>query len=160
GASTSPSGDRARPYHRAPRQTVPATPGPCRRHAAAITGRGASLTTARFDAITLEELRARGGIKWSRHPGKIGAFIAEMDFGTAPPITRALHDAVDEGAFGYLPPRLVGRLAEACAEWYRTRYGWDVPASRIRPLPDVIAAFSATIQYFTRPGSPIILPSP
>ncbi|MFO7249721.1 MAG: MalY/PatB family protein [Actinomycetes bacterium] len=118
------------------------------------------MTTARFDAITLEELRARGGIKWSRHPGKIGAFIAEMDFGTAPPITRALHDAVDEGAFGYLPPRLVGRLAEACAEWYRTRYGWDVPASRIRPLPDVIAAFSATIQYFTRPGSPIILPTP
>ncbi|GGM70653.1 aminotransferase [Thermopolyspora flexuosa] len=118
------------------------------------------MTTARFDAITIEELRARGGIKWSRYPGKIGAFIAEMDFDVAPPITRALHEGVDEGAFGYLPPPLVDDMARACAEWYRTRYGWDVPAARIRPMADVIAAFTATIRFFTRPGSPIILPTP
>src|SRR5690625_4850126 len=40
-----------------------------------------------FDGITIDELRARGSVKWSRFPGAIGAFIAEMDFGTAPEVT-------------------------------------------------------------------------
>jgi len=118
------------------------------------------LTTSRLDDISIETLRARGSIKWSRFPGKIGAFIAEMDFGVAPAITEALHAGVADGAFGYLPPPLAERMAQACAGWLRTRYGWDVPAARIRPIGDVAAAFTATIRYFSRPGSPVILPTP
>jgi cystathionine beta-lyase len=115
--------------------------------------------TSRFDDISIDALRAGGTIKWS-HPGKIGAFIAEMDFGAAPPIIEALHAAVDEAVFGYLPPPLIERMAEACADWSRARYGWTVPPAAIRPVPDVVAAFTATIRHFTRPGSPVIVPTP
>src|SRR4051794_8559303 len=66
-----------------------------------------------FDEVTLDDLRAAGGLKWSRHPEAVGAFIAEMDFGTAPPILHALHEAVDEGLFGYLPESLVIQMAQA-----------------------------------------------
>ncbi|MEV5413590.1 aminotransferase class I/II-fold pyridoxal phosphate-dependent enzyme [Thermopolyspora sp. NPDC052614] len=118
------------------------------------------MTTSRFDDISIDALREAGSVKWSNFPGKIGAFIAEMDFGTAAPITEALHAAVDVGAFGYLPPALIDRMARSCAQWSRSRYGWDVPPAAIRPVPDVVAAFSAAIQYFTRPGSPVILPTP
>ena len=56
-----------------------------------------------FDALTEDALRAAGSLKWTRYGDVIGAFVAEMDFGTAPVVTRALHDAVDAGALGYLP---------------------------------------------------------
>jgi cystathionine beta-lyase len=115
---------------------------------------------ARFDEIRIESLRAAGALKWTLFPGKAGAFVAEMDFGIAPPITRALHDAVDAGGFGYLPPALVDRMSEVYAEWSRTRYGWDVPPGNVRPLADVVAGLVAAIEHFSRPGAPVILPTP
>jgi len=114
----------------------------------------------RFDEIGIDTLRDLGSVKWSLFPDAIGAFIAEMDFGVAPPITRALHAAVDEGNFGYLPRALAQRMAEAYVEWSRTRYGWEVPAENVRPLADVLAALAVTIEHFSTPGSPVIIPTP
>jgi cystathionine beta-lyase len=116
--------------------------------------------TARFDEIRIETLRQLGAVKWSQFPGKVGAFIAEMDFGTAPAVSQALHAGVDAATFGYLPRPLVERMSEAYAEWSRTRYGWDVPPADVRPLPDVVAGLVAAIEHFSRPGSPVILPTP
>ena len=50
-----------------------------------------------------------------------------MDFGTAPVVTRAVHDAVDAGALGDLPPAAAAAMAQACADWQLRRYGWAVP---------------------------------
>ncbi|WP_127573867.1 MalY/PatB family protein [Georgenia faecalis] len=113
-----------------------------------------------FDGVTIDELRGIGGVKWTAYPGTIGAFVAEMDFGTAPAITQALHSAVDVGSFGYLPTAMATRMSEAYAEWSRTRYGWEVPAERVRPLPDVLAGLEAAIRHFSTPGSAVILPTP
>lgn len=115
---------------------------------------------AGFDGLTVEELRRRGGLKWSLFPGAIGSFVAEMDFGTAPAVTQALHAAVDGGAFGYLPPALLAGMSEAYAAWSRDRYGWAVPPERVRPLADVLAGMAAAVEHFSRPGSPVILPTP
>ena len=68
-----------------------------------------------FDALSEDSLRARGSLKWTRYGDAIGAFVAEMDFGTAPAVTRALHRAVDGGALGYLPAAVAEGMAEACA---------------------------------------------
>lgn len=116
--------------------------------------------TSRFDEVRIETLRELGSVKWTQFPGKVGAFIAEMDFGTAPAVTRALHRAVDAAAFGYLPQALVEQMSEAYAGWSRTRYGWDVPPANVRPLADVVAGLVAAIEHFSRPGSPVILPTP
>jgi bifunctional pyridoxal-dependent enzyme with beta-cystathionase and maltose regulon repressor activities len=65
------------------------------------------------DQITPDELRARGSVKWSRGgPDAIGAFIAEMDFGAAPPIEAALTEAVSRADFGYLGDRLAAQLPD------------------------------------------------
>jgi cystathionine beta-lyase len=113
-----------------------------------------------FDGITVERLRELGGLKWTAFPGAIGAFVAEADYGVAPPIARALHDAVDRGLFGYRPEWLGRRLAEATAEWQLSTYGWEVPPDRIHPLADVVAGLDAAISFFSAPGSPVILPTP
>ena len=121
-----------------------------------------------LDAISVDTLRKRGSVKWSPEGGEdgpyggdlIGAFVAEMDFGTAPAVTQALHAAVDAALFGYLPAALVRSMAEACARWQRERYGWQVSADDVHPLPDVVQAFELAITHFSRPGSPVILPTP
>ncbi|SFT51052.1 cystathione beta-lyase [Geodermatophilus amargosae] len=105
-------------------------------------------------------LRAQGSLKWSRHPEALGAWVAEMDLGTAPAVTRALHAAVDRGLFGYLPDWLADDLSRATAGFLRGRHGWEVPAERIRPLADVLAGLSAAITHLSRPGSPVVLPTP
>jgi cystathionine beta-lyase len=112
-----------------------------------------------FDA-TIDELRAVGGLKWSLHPEAIGAFVAEMDFGTAPPVAAAMHEAVDSGLLGYLPEHLVARMARAWCGWAADHYGWTVPPERVRPLGDVVAGLEAAIQHFCAPGAPVILPTP
>jgi cystathionine beta-lyase len=114
----------------------------------------------RFDDLTVAELRRRGGLKWSLYPGAIGSFVAETDFGTAPAVTEALHAAVDAAAFGYLPPPLLQAMSEAYTAWSADRYGWAVPPERVRPVADVLAALAAAIEHFSRPGSPVVLPTP
>ena len=118
------------------------------------------MNSSPFDAITEDELRRTGGMKWSAHPDAIGAFVAEMDFGTAPAVTAALHEWVDGGLFGYPPAGIVEQMTQAGADWQRDAYGWDVPVERVRPLADVLSGLSAVIELFTKPGSAIVLPTP
>ena len=116
--------------------------------------------TLGFDALSEDSLRAAGGLKWTRYGPAIGAFVAEMDFGTAPEVTAALHDAVDRGRLGYLTTEAASDMARACAGWLRCRYGWEVPADWITPLADVVAGLQVAIERFTPPGSPVVLPTP
>ncbi|TYP89144.1 MalY/PatB family protein [Blastococcus xanthinilyticus] len=113
-----------------------------------------------FDSLSEEGLRAAGSLKWTRYGGAIGAFVAEMDFGTAPAVTRALTAAVEDSRFGYLTPEAAADMARACALWQADRYGWAVPPEWVTPLPDVLAGLQAAIEHFTPPGSPVVLPTP
>ena len=113
-----------------------------------------------FDALTEDALRAGGSLKWTKYGSAIGAFVAEMDFGTAPAVTRVLHEAVDAGRLGYLTPETADAMAAAYADWSARRYGWTVPSERITPLPDVVAGLQVAIEHFTPPGSPVVLPTP
>lgn len=113
-----------------------------------------------FDALTVEQLRARGSVKWTRFPDAIGAFVAEMDFGVAEPVERALHDAVAAAAFGYLPEQASHALSDAAAEWFRSRYHWSVEPERIRPVADVLSALDVVLDRFGDASVPVVLPTP
>ncbi len=115
---------------------------------------------SRYDEITEADLRAAGSMKWTAYPGKTGAWVAEMDFGVAPAIQEALSSAAARGLTGYLPPWLTADLARATADWYASRFGWEIPVGRIHPVPDVIAAFESTIEHFMPAGSAVIVPTP
>lgn len=114
----------------------------------------------RIDAHDLAALRAGGGMKWIDPEAPIGAFVAEMDFGVAPEITRALHDAVDGARFGYLTQPLVDDLREATAARLRAAHGWSIQPSQVYPVADVIKVLEVAIEHFTRPGSKVIVPTP
>ena len=118
------------------------------------------MTAAEFDRIDVGTLRRGGSVKWSMYPEAIGAFVAEMDFGTAPPVTAALHAAVDAAVFGYLPAGTVEHMSAAYAAWSRDRYGWAVDPVDVRPVADVVAGLRLAIEHFSAPGTPVVLPTP
>jgi cysteine-S-conjugate beta-lyase len=114
-----------------------------------------------IDATTAAMLRARGSLKWTvPGPDGFGAAVAEMDFGAAPAILDALAALSADANFGYLPPALADQLAAACAEFQRRRYGWAVDPALVHHVPDVLKALEIAITRFSRPGSPVILPTP
>ncbi|MGO1316637.1 MAG: MalY/PatB family protein [Cellulomonadaceae bacterium] len=115
---------------------------------------------AELDRITVTQLRAAGSVKWTAYPDTIAAWVAEMDYGVAPEIGDALADTIQAGMLGYVPPWLQRKASAACSGWLRDRYGWEVPPVRVRPVADVLNALEATITHFSRPGSPVILPTP
>ena len=114
----------------------------------------------RVDATTIESLWATGATKWSSPDGSIGAFVAEMDFGIDPRITTALHDAVDSGAFGYMPKGVAADLSESTASFLERRYAWKVAPGDIRAIPDVIMGLELAMEHCSAPGSKIIVPTP
>jgi cystathionine beta-lyase len=115
---------------------------------------------AAVDAVDPDALRAGGSVKWTAHPEAIGAFVAEMDFGMAPPITVALREAVDAGRTGYLPAALADGLRDATAAWCADRFDWAVDPAAVQPVGDVIAALELMLRHYSDPSAPVIVPTP
>ncbi|WEK61709.1 MAG: aminotransferase class I/II-fold pyridoxal phosphate-dependent enzyme [Candidatus Microbacterium colombiense] len=113
-----------------------------------------------FDARTRFDLDRPASRKWSLHPGNIGAWVAEMDFGVAPEIAEALHRAIEEENLGYLSPPLAAELGAATADWMRDEYGWAVDPERVHPVSDVMAALRVAVEEYAPAGSPVIVPTP
>lgn len=114
---------------------------------------------------TPDQLRRTGSLKWTgirTADGRptIGAWVAEMDFATAPPVAAAMKAAIDDGLLGYQPSWLAGRVADALAEFQQRRFGWEVPADHIRLVASVLPALNATMDHLVRPGAPVIVPTP
>jgi cystathionine beta-lyase len=118
------------------------------------------MTHTRFDAITRDELSRASSRKWSLHPGTIGAWVAEMDFGTAPAVTEALHRAVDAGDLGYLAPATTRLMAEATSAWLKSDCDWDIAPENIHPVSDVMSALEVAITKFSPDGTGVIIPTP
>lgn len=116
-----------------------------------------------FDRITVDELRHSGSLKWTGQQEALGAWVAEMDFGTAPGVLEAAAQTVTSGLVGYAPEHLVSSLQEATADWLGARYGWRLEPAQVRPLPNVGTIFDAAIMHFSpahRPQAPIVLLTP
>jgi cystathionine beta-lyase len=113
-----------------------------------------------YDLRTRAQLDRPESRKWSLHPGAIGAWVAEMDFGVAPPVAEALHRAVDDENLGYLSPAVAARLGEATADWMLREYGWRVDPERVHPVSDVMAALGVAVGEYAPAGSPVIVPTP
>lgn len=114
---------------------------------------------------TESQLRQTGSLKWTgvtASDGKptLGAWVAEMDFGTAPEVAERIKRAIDEGLLGYLPPWLSTATAESLVRFQERRFGWEIRPQWVRVANSVLGALEATINRLTRPGSPIIVPEP
>ena len=92
--------------------------------------------------------------------GCIGAFIAEMDYGLAPYIQQAIDSACDHCKLGYIPEPWKRRVAEACAGWQKSHYGWDVDPDIIRVVPDVLEAYEIFLRELVGAGNAVVVLTP
>ncbi|SMQ85465.1 cystathione beta-lyase [Devosia lucknowensis] len=119
-----------------------------------------SALAEQWDALTTHDLEARGSIKWTRFPGTIGAWVAEMDFGIAPPIAQAIRATADTLETGYMPNGLALDLGDASASFLKRRFGWSVEPEHVGLLGDVLRAYELAFTYWRKPDQPIVLPTP
>lgn len=125
-----------------------------------MTASAAHALTASWDALTPEVMRARGSLKWVRYPEAIGAWVAEMDLGTAPAVTEVLQRAVQDASLGYTPDHLARAVRQEVARYQQQAFGWEVAEPDVSLAPDVLSVLMTLVTRHTRPGSPVIVPTP
>lgn len=112
------------------------------------------------DALTREQLARPESRKWGLDLDSIGAWVAEMDLGTAPAVEEALVSGARDRRFGYVTPDSAREVAGATADWYADEYGWRPDPDLVHSVTDVLSALELAVRYFSRPDSAIIVPTP
>lgn len=112
---------------------------------------------AQLDPALLRQQRT--SIKWARYPEDVlPLFVAEMDFAVAPVIRQAIVERVEASDIGYLDGP--GPLAPAFADFARDRWGWDIPAERIRIATDVATGVVESLRVARPNGGRLAIPTP
>jgi aspartate/methionine/tyrosine aminotransferase len=86
--------------------------------------------------------------------------IGEPDFPTPAPIVRAGIRALEKGELYYTPSPGLPQLRQAIAGYYRSRYGVEVPPSRIIVTTGSSAALLLTCAVLIDPGAEVLLADP
>ncbi|MBV9093793.1 MAG: aminotransferase class I/II-fold pyridoxal phosphate-dependent enzyme [Streptosporangiaceae bacterium] len=111
-----------------------------------------------FQDLDLGRLRRRHSEKWRTYPPDVlPAFIAEMDYDLAEPVTAALRSAIDLSDCGYAHP---DGLGEAFARFAALRHGWEVDPRSVHLVPDVMAGADAIFRLALRPGDGVVINTP
>ena len=111
-----------------------------------------------FDAVPLDELRARTSIKWRHYPPDVlPLWVAEMDVPLAEPVVRAVADAMRRGDTGY---DVEGLYGEAFAPFARDRHGWELDPATARSVTDVMVGSAEVLSLLTDPGDAVVINPP
>ena len=107
-----------------------------------------------------EQLRARGGIKWTYAPPDIlPAWVAETDLGIAPVVTEAVREAVERGDFGYPPLDQHTAVPEAFAAYAQGHWAWTVDPAHVVLVGDVMAGVLLALKTLCD-NAPVLVPTP
>lgn len=112
-----------------------------------------------YNALTVEQLRARGSNKWNTYGDALALWVAEMDVPWCEPVKAAVLDAVERQETGY--PRFTQpELNEAFADYAREHYGLDLDPADIVNVGDVLRALELGLELFSPEGAGVIVPTP
>jgi cysteine-S-conjugate beta-lyase len=115
---------------------------------------------ARIVDLTDDELRARGGLKWTHPPADVlAAWVAEADVAPAPVVWRAIREAVLRGDFGYPPFDAATGLPQALADHARRQWGWAIDPDHVVLTADVMSGIGLALTTLCDPG-PVVVPTP
>ena len=116
-----------------------------------------------FENVELDWLRAKSGAKWHRHPDRLNAWVADMDFAPAPAILDAVRRRADRGDLGYPDwgwPRPRSPVVQLFAERSAARYGWSFDPDEVVEFCDVVQAVQVMLHIGTAPGDGVVLHTP
>lgn len=113
-----------------------------------------------YDFDTPVNRRGTCSYKWDTPPDSdiLPMWVADMDFRTAPAVTRALAERVEQGVFGYT--KVPDRYYEAVIKWFAERHGYNIKKEEIIYTSGVVPAISAIIKALCKPGDKVITQTP
>jgi cystathionine beta-lyase len=114
-----------------------------------------------FDRLDPDEIRSRGGAKWSVIPDDVlPAWVADMDFPVAEPIQQAIAEAARRSAFGYALPSDRHELVPAFCDRVAERFSWTVVPGRVALLTDIVQGLYLGSELFSEPGDGVAIQTP
>ncbi|HKY15988.1 MAG TPA: aminotransferase class I/II-fold pyridoxal phosphate-dependent enzyme [Microthrixaceae bacterium] len=114
-----------------------------------------------FDGMTIERLRGRRGMKWSRYGDEVlPAWIAEPDTAVCPAVRDAVEALLDRGDLGYPADGAARSVAEEFSVRQQRRFGWSADPSLVRVAPEAIQVISFFVDRCTAPGEPVAIHLP
>lgn len=113
-----------------------------------------------YDFDTIIPRRESRSYKWdsASDPEVLPMWVADMDFRTAPAVTRALERRARQGVFGYT--KVPDAYFEAVIGWFGQRHGLQIRQEWILFTTGVVPALSAVIKALTAPGERVIVQGP
>ena len=112
-----------------------------------------------YDFDTERDRRDSDSAKWRKYgPGVLPMWVADMDFISAEPVLRALHERVDHGFFGYTQP--MEELCQAIRLRLKSLYAWEIQKEDLFFLPGLVTGLNFAIQAFAAPGEGVLVQPP
>lgn len=118
--------------------------------------------------LTVEEMRARRGVKWNRFPSDVlPAWVADMDFAVPDEVQAAIEAVVSRRDYGYGNGYGVREgkdgLAEAFVDYASANFDWGSHALNpdgVLPVTDLIQGMFSPVYAFSEPGDGIVVQTP
>lgn len=86
-------------------------------------------------------------------------WVADMDFGCAEPILKALHERIDKKIFGYTMYDTDECLG-AVLNWYKKRYGWEEQKENLFFCGGIVSAYAVLLNLLTKEGEGVVIQRP
>lgn len=119
-----------------------------------------------YDFETLVKRKEKGSSKWNQmiqwnpdvSEDVVPLTVADMEFKTAPEITKGLQNFLEDAVLGYSVPTT--GYYEAVIDWQKRRHGFDVKREWIINSPGIVTALFAAVRTYTQPGDGVIIMPP
>jgi cystathionine beta-lyase len=92
--------------------------------------------------------------------GLLPLWVADMDFRTAPCVTRALVKSAEHSIFGYTDVKREGPYFDAIQKWFSRRFNFLIKPEWVIKTPGVVFAIYAAIRAYTEADDAILIQTP
>ena len=120
----------------------------------------AAARMAEIEPFHVMQIIARAKALEAQGRSIVNMVVGEPDFPTAPLVRDAALRVLEAGHVHYTPALGITPLREAISDWYKTRYGVQVPASRIAVTTGSSGALLLTMGVLLDPGDEVLLADP
>ena len=111
-----------------------------------------------FDFDFNPERRGTNSLKWDVKEGELPMWVADMDFQTAPAITKALSERVAHGVYGYAI--VPDAWYDAIISWWKRRHNFTIEPEWLQFCTGVVPAISSIIKRVTNHGDRVAVLTP
>lgn len=102
--------------------------------------------------------RDTGSLKWDVEENELPMWVADMDFKTAPEITKELVKIAGRGVYGYAAEDK--KWAKAYKNWWEKRHGFSMREDRLQFTEGVVPIISSAVRALTDKGDNVVLQTP